>query len=131
VIFIDTSAWYALSSMRDVNYQDAIRTLSSLRERLVTSDYVVDETLTLLQSRGERLHALKFGAKVIDGAFAEIITVHKHDFDRAWEVFQRCNDKGWSFTDCTSLVVMQRLGIQRAFAFDDHFRQFGAVTVVP
>jgi predicted nucleic acid-binding protein len=45
-------------------------------------------------------------------------------------VFQRFHDKEWSFTDCTSRVVMQRLGIQRAFAFDDHFRQFGTVTVV-
>lgn len=131
MIFVDTSAWYALSSTRDVNHQDAIRTLSSLRERLVTSDYVVDETLTLLKSRGEKLHALKFGAKVIDGAFAQIITVDTHDFNSAWGVFKRYNDKGWSFTDCTSFVVMQQLGIQRAFAFDDHFKQFGTVTVVP
>lgn len=40
-------------------------------------------------------------------------------------------DKQWSFTDCTSRVVMERLGIQKVFAFDDHFRQFGTVTVVP
>ena len=53
------------------------------------------------------------------------------DFDTAWTVFQQFNDKAWSFTDCTSRVIMQRLGIEQAFAFDEHFRQFGTVIVVP
>jgi uncharacterized protein len=48
-----------------------------------------------------------------------------------WSVFKTFSDKGWSFTDCTSRVLMERLGIAQAFAFDEHFRQFGTVTVVP
>lgn len=131
MIFVDTSAWYASSSVRDANHQEAKRFLTSVRERLVTSDYVIDETLTLFRSRGENLHALTFGAEVIDGSFAEIITITEQDFAAAWDVFQRFADKEWSFTDCTSRVVMERLGIQRAFAFDDHFRQFGTVSVLP
>jgi predicted nucleic acid-binding protein len=44
----------------------------------------------------------------------------------AWEVFERFNqDKEWSFTDCTSKVVMENLGIQHVFAFDHHFDQMG------
>jgi len=46
-------------------------------------------------------------------------------------VFRRFRDKGWSFTDCTSRVVIDRLSIPTAFALDQHFRQFGNVTVVP
>jgi len=46
----------------------------------------------------------------------------------AWEVFEKFNkDKDWSFTDCTSKVVMERLGIREAFAFDHHFDQMGFV----
>lgn len=131
MIFVDTSAWYAASSVRDINHQKAALCLASVREQLFTSDYVVDETLTLFRSRGESQHALTFGARVIDGPFAEIITITKQDFARAWVIFQRFADKQWSFTDCTSRVVMERLGIQKAFAFDDHFRQFGSVAVVP
>ena len=41
------------------------------------------------------------------------------------------DDKQWSFTDCTSRVVIDRLSLPTAFAFDEHFRQFGNVTVVP
>jgi hypothetical protein len=36
-----------------------------------------------------------------------------------------------SFTDCVSYLVIQRRGIRTAFAFDEHSRQFGIVTVVP
>jgi hypothetical protein len=131
VILIDTSAWYASSSVRDSNYHRARQFLASVQQRLITTDYVVDETLTLFRARGENLHALKFGSEVIDGTFAEIITVTEQDFAEAWRIFQRFADKEWSFTDCTSRVVMERLGIQQAFAFDDHFRQFGTLTVVP
>ncbi len=131
MIFVDISAWYASTSVREINHQDAKHFLVSVRERLLTSDYVVDETLTLFRSRGETQHALTFGAEVIDGSFAHIISITEQDFAAAWNVFQRFADKEWSFTDCTSRVVMERLGIQRAFAFDDHFRPFGTVTVVP
>jgi predicted nucleic acid-binding protein len=131
VIFVDTSAWYASSSVRDANHQAAKKFLATVQERLVTSDYVVDETLTLFRSRGEAQHALAFGTEVIEGLFAEIISIDKQDFAEAWILFRRFTDKEWSFTDCVSRVVMERLGIDRAFAFDDHFRQFGTVAVVP
>ncbi len=131
MIFVDTSAWYASSSIRDANHQAARHFLASIQERLITSDYVIDETLTLFRSRGENRHGVTFGAEVIDGSFAEIITIEKQDFSAAWKLFQQYDDKCWSFTDCTSRVVMERLGIGRAFAFDDHFRQFGTVLVVP
>jgi predicted nucleic acid-binding protein len=131
VIFIDTSAWYAASSNRDANHSKAKAFFASLREPFVTSDFVVDETLTLFRARGEDRHALEFGAAVIDNRFAEIVTVISNDFERAWQMFRDYQDKKWSFTDCTSFIVMERLGITRAFAFDDHFRQFGIATVLP
>ena len=46
-------------------------------------------------------------------------------------MFRDYADKDWSFTDCTSKVVIDSLGITTAFSFDQHFRQFGTVTVVP
>jgi predicted nucleic acid-binding protein len=49
----------------------------------------------------------------------------------AWETFRQFDDKSWSFTDCTSKVVMEQLNIKVAFAFDHHFQQFGTVQVVP
>jgi len=40
-------------------------------------------------------------------------------------------DKEWSFTDCTSKFVIAQLAIAYALSFDQHFRQFGTVIVVP
>jgi predicted nucleic acid-binding protein len=131
MIFVDTSAWFAFHSVRDVNHRAAAKAVDSFIEPLITTDYVVDETLTLFRARGEHRLALTFGMRVIVGGSARIVAVTDQDFTDAWGVFQGFADKEWSFTDCTSRVVMQRLGIQRAFAFDDHFRQFGTVIVVP
>ena len=49
----------------------------------------------------------------------------------AWEFYCRFRDKDWSFTDCTSKVVMESLDITTAFSFDQHFRQFSNIIVVP
>ena len=49
----------------------------------------------------------------------------------AWQVFRDYADKDWSFTDCTSKIVIERLECLSAAPFDDHFRQFGRVRVEP
>jgi hypothetical protein len=131
MIFVDSSAWFAIYSLRDANHSVAAATIQSIHEQLVTSDYIIDETLTLLRARGENRLALVFGQRVIQDSWARIVRIEDQDFSAAWSLFQSFQDKHWSFTDCTSRVVMERLGIQRAFAFDDHFRQFGSVSVVP
>jgi predicted nucleic acid-binding protein len=101
------------------------------REELITTDYVVDETLTLLRARGEPHRALTVGGQFFRGDLSAIHYLTEEDIRAAWDVFQRYPDKEWSFTDCTSKVVMERLQLTKAFAFDRHFHQFGAVVVVP
>jgi hypothetical protein len=64
-------------------------------------------------------------------ARCDLIRVTDQDLAAATEVFFQYHDKDWSFTDCTSRVVMERLGIATAFSFDRHFHQFGTVSVVP
>ena len=53
------------------------------------------------------------------------------DIAHTWEIFRQYHDKDWSFTDCTSKVIMERLRLTHAFAFDGHFEQFGTVIRVP
>jgi predicted nucleic acid-binding protein len=100
-------------------------------DEFVTSDYFIDELLTLLKARGNVDRAIEVGTSLFAGELAQIERVSNGDIGRAWEIFEKCRDKDWSFTDCVSLVMMQRLGITHAFAFDQHFRQFGTVTVSP
>jgi predicted nucleic acid-binding protein len=131
MIFVDTGAWFALFVPFDPDHAAAVRWSAANVEPLVTTDYVVDETLTLLRVRGERRRALRAADELFQGQLARIELLTRDDILAAWQVFLRFSDKDWSFTDCTSRVVMERLQIKTAFAFDHHFRQFGTVRVGP
>ena len=131
MIFVDTGAWFASAVPRSARYEAARSWTGENAIALVTSDYVIDETLTLLRARNEHEQALAFGKQIFAGELCVVEHVTRDDINAAWQVFTKFSDKGWSFTDCTSKVIMERLGIKMAFAFDQHFRQFGSVDVVP
>src|SRR5712691_306875 len=131
MIFVDTGAWFAAFVPNDTDHAAADAWLEANTEPLVTTDYVIDELLTLMKIRGEFRRALRVGASMFAEEITQLAWVLPDDIQQAWGIFRRYHDKGWSCTDCVSLVMMERLGIERAFAFDDHFRQFGMVTVVP
>jgi predicted nucleic acid-binding protein len=132
LIFVDTSAWFARYVPTDPDYAAARGVILATRsESLVTSDFMLDETVTLLQARGEHERAKELGRRILEQSICRMAWVLESDVLKAWNVFSTHCSKGWSFTDCTSLVVMQRLDIKTACSFDAHFRQFGSITVVP
>jgi len=130
-VFVDPGAWFAAFVPSDRDHACAEQWLRQNDLPLVTTDYVLDELLTLLLVRGERERALRVGAALLGGSLADLHWMTREDIHRAWDVFRQFSDKGWSFTDCSSRVVMEHLGITTAFAFDDHFRQFGIGPIVP
>jgi predicted nucleic acid-binding protein len=81
--------------------------------------------------RGHKSRAIGWLRDVLDAGAVALARLEPADFESARRICERFADKDWSFTDCTSYVVMQRLGIVTEFAFDEHFRQFGICTVVP
>jgi uncharacterized protein len=129
VIFVDTGAWFASFVSSDPDHTAAAAWLRNNTAPLVTTDYIIDELLTLLLVRGRIAIAMKIGPQLFDQSLATIEWVMPQDIRQAWNVFQTYGDKAWSFTDCVSRTVMERKGITAAFAFDEHFRQFGTVTV--
>lgn len=131
MIFVDTGGWYASSVREEINYPAAVQWLRQNRQPLLTTDFVVDETLTLMRARKQETVAQLIGSQFFDGGLAQIYYLTEEDIRQTWQVFTRFADKEWSFTDCSSKVVMEKLGIAQAFAFDRHFRQFGMVSVVP
>jgi uncharacterized protein len=131
MIFVDTGAWYASLVPTDPDHARAVQWLAENQSSLLTTDYVIDETLTLLRVRGERKRALLLGARFFHHDLAETHKITTADLTLAWKTFEQFHDKNWSFTDCTSKVVMEQLSIDVAFAFDHHFRQFGTIQVVP
>ena len=131
MIFVDTSAWFARVVPTDPHHPTAFQWTAANEERLITTDYVVDETLTLLRSRGHITYALSLGELLFSESIADLHYLTPDEILAAWIVFRDYSDKDWSFTDATSKVVIEKLGIRQAFAFDEHFRQFGSVEIVP
>ena len=127
MVFIDTSAWFGFFVATDPDHERIVRWFSGEREQPITTDFCIDETLTLLQSRGESRRAAEAGRWLIESGRANVHFVTPEQFHRAWVLFQQRLGQGWSFTDCTSKVVVDELGIKRAVALDVHFQQFGVI----
>jgi len=130
-VFVDTGAWFAYFVRRDPDHNLARKWVSGNDSPLVTSDYVLDELFTLLKLRESFAVAVAAGKILTQEKICQIVKITPADFARAWNVFVQFSDKGWSFTDCTSKVIMERLDISTAFSFDEHFEQFGSVVRVP
>jgi uncharacterized protein len=131
MIFVDTGAWFASVIPSDADYQNAISWLVTNSQTLITSDYIVDETLTLLRARGESRRAITLGNAFFSNKLSAIYYLTEGDIHLTWEIFKQFSDKQWSFTDCSSKLVMQKLKITQAFSFDRHFSQFATVLVLP
>jgi uncharacterized protein len=131
VIFADTGALFAYAVPEDQYHYEARRWVKQNQIPLITTDYVIDETLTLVKARTHAARAVQLGDLLFSGRVARIYHLTEEDILAAWETFRSYQDKDWSFTDCTSKVIIEKLSIIQAFAFDRHFRQFGSVTVVP
>ena len=130
-VFVDTGAWFAYFVRRDSDHNSARSWVSNNESPLVTSDYILDELFTLLKIRESHVVAVAAGKVLIEERICQIIKITPEDFTRAWAIFVQFSDKGWSFTDCTSKVIMERLNISTAFSFDGHFEQFGSVIRLP
>lgn len=131
MILTDSGAWFASVVPWDANHAAANAWIKQNRETLLTTDYLIDETPTLLRVRKEMARAAVLGEQLFDGQLADVYFLTESDIRAAWEIFRDYADKEWSFTDCTSKIVIENLGLTTAFSFDRHFRQFGNVLVVP
>ena len=131
MIFVDTGAWYALAVATDPDHEQAKAFLTTIAEPLLTTDYIVDELLTLFIVRGQKARGIEWRHDVLERGGTRLERVNETDFSDALQTYEEFADKEWSFTDCTSYVVMRRLNIKLAFSLDHHFRQFGIVSVGP
>jgi predicted nucleic acid-binding protein len=132
-VFVDTSAFIALLDPRDDCHAQAVRIEQSLANQaahLVTTNFVLDETYTGLRGKIQHSAILRFRDSVRQSRQLNVMRITETLEDQAWEIFARYGDKDFSFTDCTSFAVMQQLGITNAFAFDEHFEQFGFTRVL-
>lgn len=127
-IYVDTSGFYAMLVRTDEKHAVVLRILNDARRRkrcFVTSDYVLDETATLLKARGLS-HLLKsFFEKLDESRAFRIEWTDSERFGQCRTFFLKHVDQACSFTDCLSFCVMKELHIRDALTKDSHFVQAG------
>lgn len=129
MIFVDTGAFCAFSDRRDSFHVVAVKQFSSIlseRSRLITSNFIVDETYTWIRYRLGYQYARDFLTKVRRSelhqkAPLEVITVDRTLEDKASRLLEKYQDQDLSYTDATSLALIMDKRIKRAFSFDQHF----------
>jgi predicted nucleic acid-binding protein len=128
ILFVDTAGWMACADESDPAHRKAVAVRDSWLKGggyFVTSDYVADETLTLLRIR-LGIQAAEAWWRQVDGSSRvrwEYVTPARAD--KARGLFFRFRDKDFSFTDCTSFVLMRELKVREGLTTDHHFLQAG------
>jgi predicted nucleic acid-binding protein len=132
-VFIDTSGFYALLVQSDAKHPKAVKILhqaSKDKQSFVTSDYVLDETATLLLSRG--LAHLVPG--VFDAVFASsacsVAWMDQERFLKTRAFFLKYAEHAWSFTDCASFIIMKEMKLSSALTTDRHFQEAGFTSLL-
>jgi predicted nucleic acid-binding protein len=129
-LFVDTWRWLTLLDKREKAHKTAVEyteAFSDLNGKSYTTDYILDETITLLFRRTFFEKAKESVDGIFDmiksgDLFLERISLSR--FQKAWDLKAKYSDKKEiSFTDFTSFVVMSEFGIREALTEDEHFEK--------
>jgi len=127
-LFIDTSGLYAFMAPRDECHDEArtrLRGVLKRRGRVWTTDYVLDETVTLLKARDLSHLLTDFFDAVLSSRLCEIEWMDSERFGETRAFCLKHRDQSWSFTDCFSFLVMRHRRLRDALTKDSDFRAAG------
>ena len=132
-VFVDTSGLYALADRRDPFHARAEKCVAALVKSgtgFVLTDYIVDEACTLAKARAGTYGALQLLEIVEQSQALRMLWVGVERFEAAKAFFRKHADQGYSFTDCTSFVLMHEMQIPDALTTDQHFAEAGFRTLL-
>lgn len=127
-MFVDTAGWMALADAKDPLHASSLTARDQWLETgglLVISNYIIDETLTLIRMRLDLDAAKRWWSQVSDSPRCRTEWVTPDRMERALHWFFSWKDQSFSFTDCTSFVLMKELRIQKVLTADHHFYTAG------
>ncbi|MGI8981857.1 MAG: type II toxin-antitoxin system VapC family toxin [Pirellulaceae bacterium] len=125
MVFVDTGAWFAWFVSDDPNHGRVATWFATNSEPYLTTDYCIDETLTLLVARGRIPRSRDVGFAFFHENLSRIHFLTPNQIHRAWILFRQRAAPGWSFTDCTSKIVIDDLQISTRFRWTRTFSSSG------
>lgn len=126
-VFIDTGAFLALADKADTFHKtttDVFQDVVQQKALLYTSNYIIDETITLIRAKVGHKAAVLF-IKGIGASNIKELRVSEEDEGASKEIFIKYKDKAFSFTDCTSFALIDRHSIGAVLSLDEHFCRYG------
>ena len=132
MVFADSSGFIAAYSARDADHSRALeawRSIAARRQKILTTDLVFAETVTLLRRWNGHPASRQAGQAILRSANIDIAGLDREQLRLAWREFVAIGDPKLSLCDAASFVVMRERGITEAFTFDRHFRNAGFHTV--
>jgi predicted nucleic acid-binding protein len=133
-LFADTFYWIALIDPRDAFHGAVVALHSALgTARLVTTDEVLAEVLTFFSRGGPlwRSKAALMVRRTRSNPDVDVLPQTRADFDAALALYEARPDKGYSLTDCRSMLAMRGLGLTEVLTNDHHFSQEGFTILFP
>jgi predicted nucleic acid-binding protein len=133
-VFADSSALYAFIDRNDSNHRaarEAVTRLVKAGRRLVATDYVITESVNLGNARGGSVVATRVLDLIEQSAGIRVEWIGAERFDAAKTFFRKHANHHYSFTDCTSFVVMRELRLTEALTTDHHFVEAGFRVLLP
>jgi len=127
MIFVDSSAFIALSWDGDQFHQSARNFARGIdpKKRLLTSNFVLAETITYLNRHHGPKWALTIAEEILSSLTYRIIDIDRSLFRETLRLLRKFSDKGLSFTDLSSFAIMRQNKINQAFTFDRDFLRAG------
>jgi predicted nucleic acid-binding protein len=133
-VFVDSGAFFAVAAAKDASHdlaKLAFATAESEHWQLITTNAVVVETyaLFLARTREKQAAAVMFLDRLRETSVL-VERVQPPDEERAEALVRSHGDKAYSLCDALSFVVMERLGVTEAIAYDSHFREYGSFVLL-
>ncbi|HMD67885.1 MAG TPA: PIN domain-containing protein [Chitinivibrionales bacterium] len=127
-VFLDTSGFFSFvvkSDEKHARASEIVRETLKAGGRLVTTDYVIDETATLLKVRGFGHIVSNLFDGILSSRACRLDWMDQEHFNSTKAFFLKHRDHEWSFTDCFSFIIMRSYGIRNALTKDVHFKEAG------
>ena len=133
VLFADTFYWVAILSPRDPFHARVMSWGSNLgTTRLVTTDEILTEALNWFSGAGPywRSKAAIFIHNLRNDPSVDVLPKTRAEFDAALALYEGRPDKGYSLTDCGSMLLMRERRLSEALTTDRHFEQEGFIALL-
>ena len=133
MVFIDTSLLVAFVVAKDTNHEKAVSIMEEIvggkHGQAITSEYVFDETVTVVLVRSKSLYLASKTGDLIKESMP-VLEVGNNTFEASWNRFRNQKDTKFSFTDCTILEVVESNHIDKLATFDREFEYSTSFKVV-